>query len=149
MGISMNNTVAQDTAICSMVIKNGYGGIIQWCITKSTNATANMTAIAKFVNPSTSVFAGNQAHYDSPVSLFVKSNGMTGMNEIGYSIVNTNSMVDLCVYDIKGALVRTLVHGPASQGVFSIPFAKVSAGAYVARLSTDSKVQAAKTFIIK
>jgi hypothetical protein len=149
MGISMNNSVAMDTAVCSMVIKNGFGGVIEWCITKNNNGTPNMIAIAKYVNPSTSAFAQIQTRYDSPVSLFINSKGMTGMNEIGYSIVNTNSIVDLCVYDIKGALVRTLVHGPASQGVFSVPFAKVSAGAYVARLSTDSKVQAAKTFVIK
>jgi hypothetical protein len=149
MGISMGNSVAMDTAICSMVINNGYGGIIQWAISKNGLAPANMAAIAAYVPVATGIAVNRDIRNDSPVSLFVKSNGMTGMNEIGYSIVNNNSIVDLCVYDIKGALVRTLVHGPASQGVFSVPFAKVSAGAYVARLSTDSKVQAAKTFIIK
>jgi GH18 family chitinase len=149
MGVSMSDTVKQVVDICNMVINNGYGGVIQWAISKNGLGAANMAAIAAYVPVATGIAVNRDIRNDSPVSLFFKSNGMTGMNEISYSIVNNNSIVDLCVYDIKGALVRTLIHGPVNQGVFSVPFAKVSAGAYVAKLSTDSKVQAAKTFVIK
>jgi hypothetical protein len=150
MGISMNNSVAMDTAICRMVIDNGYGGIIQWAITKNNNGTPNMTAIAKYVNPAvTSVFARSQAQYDSPVSLFVDNSGMPGMNQIRYTLPGDYSGVDLTIYDLRGAVVKTLVHGPSSQGSYSVPFKRVGAGEYVVRLTTSSGVQAARSMLIK
>jgi hypothetical protein len=150
MGISMNNSVAMDTAICRMVIDNGFGGIIQWAISKNNNGTPNMLAIAKYVNPTvTSVFARSQAQYDSPVSLFVDNGGMPGMNQIRYTLPGDYSGVDLTIYDLRGAVVKTLVHGPSSQGTYSVPFKRVGAGEYVVRLTTSSGVQAAKSMLIK
>jgi hypothetical protein len=150
MGISMNNSVAMDTAICRMVIDNSFGGIIQWAITKNNNGTPNMTAIAKYVNPAvTSVFARSQAQYDSPVSLFINNSGIPGMNQIRYMLPGDYSGVDLTIYDLRGAVVKTLVHGPSSQGAYSVPFSRIGAGEYVVKLSTGSKVAAAKTFIVK
>jgi hypothetical protein len=150
MGISMNNSVAMDTAICRMVIDNGFGGIIQWAITKNNNGTPNMLAIAKYVNPAvTSVFARSQAQYDSPVSLFVNNSGMPDMNQIRYTLPGDYSGVDLTIYDLRGAVVKTLVHGPSSQGTYSVPFKRVGAGEYVVRLTTSSGVQAARSMLIK
>lgn len=132
MGISMNNTVQQDTAICSMVINNGYGGIIQWCITKNNNGPANMAALAKFVPATTSAAAVWSAQEIVPISLLVKRNGTTGMSEICYTVPSSsiNANINLGVYDIKGALVKTLVHGQGNPGVYTIPFGQNAPGAY-------------------
>jgi hypothetical protein len=149
MGISMGNSVQMDTAICSMVINNGYGGIIQWSITKNDSGPKNMAALAAFVPVPGSATIVREMHYDSPVSLFVKNNGTNGAQEVGYSLASgSGPVVDLCVYDIKGALVKKLVHGPGNQGVFSVPFS-ASAGAYVVKLLSGSKIEATKAFIVR
>jgi hypothetical protein len=132
-----------------MCINNGYGGIIQWAITNQANANANMTAIAPFVPlPGTSTIV-RQTQYEAPVSLFVNNNGMKGVKEIGYALpsMGDGAVVDLGVYNIKGALVKMLVHGPSDHGVFSVPFS--AAGAYVVKLATNSKIQATKEIIVR
>jgi Glycosyl hydrolases family 18 len=151
MGISMGNSVQMDTAICSMVINNGYGGIIQWAISNQANANANMTAIAAFVPvPGTTTLVRESQSGSPQASLFVNNEAAGSARQIGYSLPSTAniSMVDLVVYDIKGAVVKTLVHGPsADHGVFNVPFK--TAGAYVVKLSADSRVQATKEVVVR
>jgi hypothetical protein len=151
MGISMGNSVQMDTAICSMVINNGYGGIIQWAISENGLAPANMTAIAKFVALPTAVQAGIAAQYASPLSLFIKRNGTTGLSEICYTVPSSsiNANVNIGVYDIRGALVKTLVHGQSNSGVYTIPFGQNAPGTYLIKLTTGSKTEATKAFIVK
>ena len=150
MGISMGNSVAMDTAICSMLIKNGYGGIIQWAITNGSGAPANMTALAAFVPvPGTATLVRESRSGLPQASLFVNNDGLNTTRQIGYSLPSAAniSMVDLVVYDIKGVVVKTLVHGPADHGVFNVPFK--TAGAYVVKLSADSRVQATKEVVVR
>jgi len=152
MGISMGNSVQMDVDICNMVINNGFGGIIQWAITNGSGAPANMTAIAPFVPTTTSEVASPVAQIlPEPATLNVIQIGNSGVSEIRYSIPNSfnGSTVDLGVYDLKGALVKTLTHGSGMTGAFSIPWAQTGAGKYIVKLSADSRMQAAKAIVIK
>ncbi len=149
MGISMGNSVQMDTAICNMVINGGYGGIIQWCITKNDNGPVNMTALAAFVPVPTQVVAGTPLQLEAVSSLFVKSDMSTRTAQIGFALPASSrgALVDLSIYNCKGALVRTLAHGRTENGMQSFQF--VMPGAYVARLSADSRVEAAKSFVVR
>jgi hypothetical protein len=141
-------------AKCRYAIDNGFGGIMAWHITRATTVTSwILDSIAHYVthNPVTyELVPAAQAQFGVNASLSVRNNRMTGLNEVFYSVPSVNgSFVDLGVYDVKGALVKTLVHGPSSLGSFSVPFATNCAGAFVIKLSTDSKVQTTKAFVVK
>lgn len=103
-------------------------------------APANMAAIAKFVNPvSTGIYTGGPTRYADPITLSIDAGDATGFPRIRYSIPSASmgAKIDLGLYDMSGALVRTLVHEPARRGDFSVPFAKPgAAGAYMVRLSS-------------
>ena len=109
-----------------------------------------MAALVAFVGAtSANPVAFGEQRFESPVSLFVNNEGVGTTRQIGYSLPSAAniSMVDLVVYDIKGAVVKTLVHGPADHGVFNVPFK--TAGAYVVKLSADSRVQATKEVVVR
>jgi hypothetical protein len=151
-GGMVDGNAAAWTGKADYSINNGLGGIMEWAVKGGTLQTACYNALAPYVvHVSTLVLAGNQIAFENAGSLFIKSNGMTGMHEICYSVPQENSgnSIDLCVYDIKGALVKTLVHGPAAAGTFSVPFAQIAAGAYVVKLSTNSRTEATKAFIVR
>jgi hypothetical protein len=138
-------------------LDNGYGGIMMWAIDKDASrnngATPCLDTIAHYVNKTTGSFmAVNQARYEKQVSLLIRNNKKGGVQEIRYSIpvASGPSSVDLGVFDLRGALVKTLVCGQANPGIFNVPFAQqFGAGEYVLKLSTNSKVAAAKTFVVK
>ncbi len=152
MGISMGNSVAMDTALASMVISNGFGGIIQWAITTKDNGTPNMTALPKYVdpNPTNILFAKNQAQNESTFSFSIKSpNG--GFQEITYKVpaAYRGSNLDIGVYDVKGALVNTLSRGITDAGSHTALLNRVAAGSYVIKMSTNNTTVASKTFFAK
>jgi hypothetical protein len=148
-GGMVDGNVAAWTGKADYAINNGLGGIMEWAVTGGSLQVACFNALAPYVvHLPTQVLGGEMIAMRPEGSLIIRSNGVNGPQEICYTL-STGANVDLCVYDVKGALVRTLVHGQTNAGVFSVPCAKVSAGAYVVKLSTDSKVQAAKTLVIK
>jgi hypothetical protein len=153
MGISMGNTVQHVTDMCNMVINNGYGGVIEWAITNKGNAPADMAAIAPFVQSVPVVVDFNQGGLlGIPASLVIGNNGSSGLQQISYTVpsASNGAFVDLSVYDLKGALVKTLVHGQADAGVFTVPFAQTRApGTYIVKLSSNNSLQATKAIIAR
>jgi hypothetical protein len=149
MGISMGNYSAQQaTDMCNMVINNGYGGIIEWAVTNKGNAVACMNAIKPFVNPTGAIFDQPAAMSNQLASLFIGNNG--GLRQIGYTVPSSGTLIDLSVYNLKGALVKNIVHGPANAGQFNVPFTQTgAAGTYVIRLSANNQLQASKEIIAR
>lgn len=129
-------------------INNGLGGIMEWSVRGGAlNVQCFATLAPYVVHLPTPVLAENSGAIAlaSEGTLVIRSYGMNEPQEIRYTMTN-GSNVDLAVYDLKGALVKTLVHGQTNSGIFKVPFA---AGAYVAKLSSGSKVEAAKAFIVR
>ncbi len=147
LGISMGMTVQQVTDMSNMVLAQGYGGLIQWDVTKNGGAPANMSAISKFINPSVGIFTSGPTKYSEQVTLAMGPDG-----HLRYSIPTSaiGSHLDLGVYDMQGARVKTLLHGPAMGGSFSVPFHRPgTAGAYVVRLSAGGAYQASQAVMAR
>jgi hypothetical protein len=141
-------------AKCRWAIDNGYGGIMAWHITRAQTITPwILDSIARYVThtPVTYELVPAQQQFGDKTFLSVKSNRITGLNEVFYSVPSNviGSFVDLGIYDVKGALVKTLVHGTSSPGAFSIPMEKNCSGMYIVKLSTDSRIQTTKAFAAK
>jgi len=141
-------------AKCRWAIDNGYGGVMAWDICRAASVTSwILDSMARYVthNP-TIVQVPNQIQYAKNANLFVKNNKTTGLNEIFYSAPSDvhGAFVDLGVYDLKGALIRTLVHGQCTaSGQVSTPLQTNCAGTYVVKLTIDSRVQTAKAVVAK
>jgi hypothetical protein len=149
LGISMGMTVQQVTDMANMVLTEGYGGLIQWDVTKDGGAPANMAALAKFVNPAVGTFYDGPTKYRSQVTLAIDGNGMSP--RIRYSLPTgyAGETVDLGLYALNGSRVKTLFHGQAQDGDHSVPFAHSGAvGPYVVRLSAGNSV-ASKSIIAR
>ena len=145
-GGMVDGTAADWTGKADYSINNGLGGIMEWAVTGGSLQTQCFAALAPYVvHVTTPVLAEIATALEPQGTLVIRSSGMNGPQEIYYTMAN-GSNVDLAVYDLKGALVKTLVHGQTNSGVFKVPFA---AGAYVAKLSSGSRMQAAKTFIVR
>jgi hypothetical protein len=146
-----NLNVQQCIDLCNLVVNNGYGGIMHWDIVNKGNCPADYAAIAAYVAVPTGVIGKPPSQFTTPLSLSVMTSPATRMGEIRYSIPTVSAgNIDVGVYNIQGALVKTLVHGPANGGVFSLPFAQTwAAGTYIVRLSANNAFQASQAFITK
>lgn len=135
-------------AKCRYAIDSGYGGIMAWDITSAP--TYVLDSIARYVTHTPTTFAETplQMQQEIAAGLFVQSCGTAGVRGISYR-APFGATVDLRMYDVKGAFVRTLFHGKAGSGTVGIPFDKTSPGTYVFRLSTDSKTYTAKGFVAR
>lgn len=153
MGISMGNTAQHVTDMCNMVIENGYGGIISWDVTRNGGAPSCMTALAKFVNASSSgIYSGQPTRYADPIILSIDAGNAGGFPRIRFSIPSAfaGANIDLGLYDMRGALVKTLVHGPAAGGFHRVPITQVgAAGNYFVRLSAGNTFRASKAVVRK
>jgi hypothetical protein len=156
IGIGTSNSMVDSNVAAwqgkaDFAINNGLGGIMEWAVKGGTKQTQAYQTLAPYVvHISTPVLSENSAAVAlAPEgTLIIRSSGMNGPQEISYAIPSSlnGANVDLGVYDLKGALVKTLVHGQSNSGVFKVPFA---AGAYVAKLSSGSKIEAVKAFIVR
>ncbi|MDB5050068.1 MAG: chitinase [Fibrobacteres bacterium] len=154
MGISMGNSVQHVTDICNSVINNGYGGIIEWDITRNGGAPANMAAITPFVPPQgyTGVYSSGPTKYREQVTLTIDAGNGMGSPRIRYSIPDGSrgAAIDLGIYNMNGALVTTLFHGRADGGDFSVPFTHAgAAGPYIVRLSAGNSSLASKAILAR
>ncbi len=135
-------------AKCRYAIDSAYGGIMAWDITSAPTAT--LDSIARYVtHTATSTVTPFQMQTQRNGNLFVKNAGQTGSYEVVYSVPSDNGFVDLGVYDLKGAVVKTLIHGPQASGMASTSFSTTVSGAYILKLSTNSGTRSTKAFMIK
>jgi hypothetical protein len=147
LGISMGMSVQQVTDMANMVLKEGYGGLIQWDVTKNGGAPANMAALAKFVNPTVGIFTSGGTKYREQVTLAIE-NGLSPRIRYSVPAASAGANIDLGLYDMNGSLVKTLVHGRAQGGAYSLPLNQAgAAGTYIVRLSADGASKAATAFI--
>jgi hypothetical protein len=145
LGISMGMTPTITEEMCKMVIAEGWGGLIQWDVTKNKGAPANMAVIAKYVNPvSTGIYTGQPTRYRQQVTLAVENGKL-----IRYSLPSgvSGSTVDLGLYDLKGALVKTLFRGHAAAGENKVELGAPETGAYVLRLKSGDAFLGSKPLI--
>ena len=152
MGVSMGMTVQQVTEMCNMVVASGYGGVIAWDVTRNKNAPAGMAAIVPFVPPPGTVFTSQPTRYAERVTLSIDAGDATGLLRISYSIPSASrgANIELGIYDMGGALVKTLVNGPAMGGVQSVSFNRPgAAGTYIVRLSAGNASLASKAAIVR
>jgi hypothetical protein len=140
-------------AKCRYAITNGYAGIMAWDIARApTITTWILDSISRYVTHASTAMAEKILEGQcSSEPLFVWNSGAAQTGEIMYLISAdaAGKSVDLSLYDMRGILVKTLVHAPANPGVFRVRFVQNTAGAYVVKLSSGSKVRAAKTMIIR
>jgi hypothetical protein len=152
-GGMVDGNAAAWTGKTTYAINNGLGGIMEWAVTGGSLQVQCFTALVPYVPApgATFVIANQPTSFEAPMSLLVKNTGMAGVREICYTVPSSANglLVDLDVYDMKGALVKTLVHGTSANGSFSVPFPQSSAGAYVAKLSTNSRTEATRAFIVR
>jgi Glycosyl hydrolases family 18 len=135
-------------ALCNMVLNDGYGGIMIWDIVNKGNVPSDMAAMAPFVPSGTGVTADRLPLFGKQPSLSANYNRATGLAEIRYSATAGN--VDIGIFDLKGCLVRTLVHGPDHAGVFEVPFAQAcgAPGTYIVKMSAAGSGSLAATAIV-
>ncbi len=141
-------------AKCRWAIDNGYGGVMAWDICRAASITSwILDSMSRYVTHNqTFAQSSYNFQYFQNGNMLVKNNRATGINEIFYSVPSGTKLpfIDLGLYDLKGALIKKLVHGQSTEaGLFSIPLPTGSAGTYLLKLSTDSRVQTAKTIISK
>lgn len=145
LGISMGMTPTITEDMCKMVLNEGWGGLIQWDVTRNKGAPANMAVIAKYVNPvSTGIYTGQPTRYRQQVTLAVENGRL-----IRYSLPSgvSGSTVDLGLYDLKGSLVKTLFHGRAAGGEHAVSLDRPETGAYVVRLKSGDAFLGSKALI--
>jgi hypothetical protein len=137
-------------AKCRYAIDSGYGGIMAWDITSAP--TYVLDSIARYVthNPVTLADAPLLIQHADGNGLFVctTNNRTAGVTGIRYR-APSGEMVELGMYDVKGALVHALYRGKSNAGIVGIPFDKTSPGTYVFRLSTASTMYTAKGFVTR
>jgi hypothetical protein len=139
-------------AKCSYAIDNGFGGVMGWHI---TGAGADvLDGIATYVNHNATQIIPNAGERQArAIALMAHYDQMKRLREISYIVpLNSahNALVDLGLYDGKGALVKTLVHGSSRPGNFTIAMdnGSIRPGTYVVRLSAGSTTDAVITHII-
>lgn len=143
-------------AKCLYAINNGYGGTMVWYI-QGACAQCNDTAAFYVCTPS--VVAGGDrfsAQGDGAISLMIFRNDHA--REIRYTIPDSHhgaASVDLGIFDMRGELMRTLVHSIQDCGMHTAFFDEgrseraAGSGIYIIKLTVDGSTAVAKAFIGK
>ncbi len=142
---------------CLYAINSGYGGVMTWAIemdeTKyGKGKTPCQDTLAHYVNKATTFAWQNSDPENETPKFSLVCNGVAhGFGKISYCIPASEkaSFVDLGIYSVNGALVKTLVQGQCNPGVFTIPFEQASSGTYFIKLSVNSKTSFAKATMVK
>jgi hypothetical protein len=138
-------------AKCRYAIDSGYGGIMAWDITSAP--TYVLDSIARYVThtPVTFMATPLQMQQENGTVLFVRSTGPGGAHDIYFRVPSSaaGADVDLEMYDVKGALVKTLYHGRNNSGSIGIPSGKSCSGTYVFKLSTNTTTYTTRGFFAK
>jgi hypothetical protein len=139
-------------AKCRWAIDNGYGGIMGWHIANAS--TQVLDSIATYVTHTPTAIALPTAaeRQARAIALRAGYDGMKRLREFNCIVPlnpSRSASVNLSMYAQDGRLVKTLFQGNSRSGNFVVPMdnAAIDPGAYVFRLSADSKVASAKAII--
>ncbi len=140
-------------AKCLFAINGGYGGVMVWEVALACTKCADTTAyyvnkdIANSIHPS---FAARMAAKPQ-ISFALVNNGENA--NLRY-IVPAAAFVDMKMFNMRGMLVRDLVHGDMQAGTYTIPIVKnnetapINPGAYIVKMATPQGNQSG-TIILK
>jgi chitinase len=147
---------------CDYALANGYGGVMVWAIEKDFkkyHAEPSHDMLFKYVPTGTTHLAGPnfQGAYQEMLSMTITGTGSASRPIISYIVPASASaagmLVDLGLFSTDGRMVKTLVHGKASPGSYTLNLdqgaTSVRPGAYVVKLSAGSESSAAKTLIVR
>jgi hypothetical protein len=151
---SGNLGVQASVDLCNMVVDQGFGGIMLWCIQTKGFVPADLAAIAPFVPTGSTAIRMRQSTLSSPMSLSARYDWVAGTSEIRYAMPpdSDRGRVTLGIFDMQGSLIKNLFNGPApaNTGVLTVPIPRTDAmGAYIVKMSTTHGVQAAKVNVTR
>jgi hypothetical protein len=139
-------------AKCRYAIDNGYGGIMAWDIVRAQTVTSwILDSLARYVThtPVTFVAQGPlQMRQDVGAGLFVSAKGASGIAGIRFSAPRGEE-VSLVMYDVKGALVKTLFTGTSGSDAMDLPLGAIGSGTYVFKLTSGGATRTAKATFTK
>ncbi len=148
-------------AKCLYAISNGYGGVMVWLIQRAC-ARCNDTTAHFVTGCQAPVFPASNppVRYRQDVPLYIIHDGTTGASRIYYMVpsVNNNdgSFVDLGLYDVRGTLIKSLVHEYRRPGAHTVLIQQnnnsgksIKAGTYIIRFSTNAGTETTRAVIIK
>jgi hypothetical protein len=141
MGNGPDGNPKDIAAKCQYSIDQGFGGVMIWEIDRAPRACDSVTAL--FVNKNAVALAKPRyaGFRDQGITLRITAEG--GVQAIRYAVPEAG-MVALGLYDMQGALVRSLDGGTQVAGEHSIRLDRGNAGvsvrpgAYVVKLSTPA-----------
>jgi hypothetical protein len=143
-------------AKCKFAVDNGYGGIMIWEVARACAQCNEITAkyAAKDTRP-TGLRPGMEARmaFQRANTLSIVSNGVTGAREVRYSVAAQDGsapLINLGLYDMQGALIKTLAKGPSLPGEYSLSLggaASLGQGAYVVKLESPAGTESAHTVL--
>jgi hypothetical protein len=133
-------------AKCRYAIDSGYGGIMAWDITSAP--TYVLDSIARYVTHN-STAAGDPLRMatDAESGIYILGNGTIRFHAPAGL---PGEAIDLGMYDIKGALVKTLFRGTYGAAEDrAVEIGRACPGMYVFKVSAGTKTYAAKGIIAK
>ncbi len=149
---SANMGVQATVDLCNMVVNQGWGGIMLWCIQTKGNVPSDLAAVVPYIPLTTDNIAEHPGLFETPVALSLQLVRASKTSEIRYTVPCDfdRGTLDLGIFNMRGALVKTLVHGHANPGVFTVPFSQACApGTYIVKLSSNNSLLTSKAIIAK
>lgn len=150
---SGNINVQASVDICNMVVNQGFGGIMLWCLQTKGFVPADLAAVTPYVpNGPTTILLENQPRLSSPMALSARYNWVTGTTEIRYAVPFNfdRRNIKLGIFNMQGSLIKSLIDGPAPEnmGVLTVPLAQTNAaGTYIVKMSSNNNFQTAKLMV--
>jgi len=150
-GNGPNGNPSDIDAKIQYTINNGYGGLMIWAVGSAPRVCDSVTAY--YVNKNFTSILAIAPVEQSQRSLFSIVNGASdGTSRILFT-VPASGIIDMRLFTMNGALVRTLYHGSHETGTFSLALDRdasgnlVAPGMYVIRMATPAAGQAGKVVV--
>jgi hypothetical protein len=122
-------------AKCLFAINNGFGGVMVWEISRACAKCNDTTAYYVNKNATSALPFSQMAYGGKQETVFyVVNSTRTGVREIRYSVpsaAGNSQFIDLGLFDMRGSLVKSLVHGTRAPGMYNVPLAGGNAGFYI------------------
>jgi hypothetical protein len=125
-------------------IDNACGGIMIWEIDRAPAKCDSVTAFYCKKNAPNPVFSMPlaAAHRGQRVTFSIANLGATGATEIRYSVPSTQ-VVNMELFNMKGALVQNIASGIREPGRYTISLARNSlgSGSYIVKMATPASTE--------